>query len=57
MDILRYIDRKFQQLLGRDLAGRTDRSYKPPEATVRFCPFGHAVFEGNKLCNYGHPPS
>jgi hypothetical protein len=55
MNIVRVIERRFARLLGRDVAGRTkvDR----PAATTRLCQYGHTVFDGNNLCNYGHRPA
>ena len=56
MDIIRNIERKFGQLLGRDVPRPTSRDQGPTAVTGRFCDYGHAVFEGNNLCNYGHRP-
>lgn len=55
MNIVRIIERRFARLLGRDLAGRTKAT--PPAATIRLCQYGHTVFDGNNLCNYGHGPA
>jgi hypothetical protein len=54
MDIVRLIERRLGRLLGRDVSGRVDTAKDPAAAAVRYCEFGHAVFEGNHLCNYGH---
>ncbi len=52
MSIGRFIQRKAERLLGRDLFAWT-RKGRPPQ-TARFCAYGHAVFSGNNLCSYGH---
>jgi hypothetical protein len=57
MDIVRLIERKFGRLLGRDISGRTTIDKDQPPATTQLCQFGHTVFDGNNLCNYGHPPA
>jgi hypothetical protein len=57
MDIVRVIERKLGRLLGRGASGGSDLDKSPPAATPRFCQFGHAVFAGNNLCNYGHRPA
>jgi hypothetical protein len=51
MEILAFIGRKFEWVRARGIFGVFRRR---PAAPVRFCEFGHAVFSGNKLCNYGH---
>jgi hypothetical protein len=47
MSIARFI----QRLLGRDVVEGTAEG---PSQTARVCAYGHAVFSGNNLCNYGH---
>jgi hypothetical protein len=56
MDIIRQIERRFGRLLGRHVAERPDLEKDQP-AVARVCQFGHAVFEGNNLCTYGHGPA
>jgi hypothetical protein len=43
MSILTFIQRKFEWF-----------RKNPVPAQARLCQFGHAVFSGNNLCNYGH---
>ena len=57
MDIIRIFERRFGRLLGRDVPGRTTGDKGPPPPTIRLCRFGHTVFDGNNLCNYGHRPA
>ena len=57
MDIVRIIERRFGRLLGRDVSGRADVAKDSPAVTGRLCQYGHAIFEGNHLCNYGHRPA
>ena len=57
MDIIRIIERKFGRLLGRDVPGRATGGKDSPPTAVRVCQFGHTVFDGNNLCNYGHRPA
>jgi hypothetical protein len=57
MNIVRIIERRLGRLLGRDVQGRTAGAKDSPAATVRLCEYGHTVFEGNNLCNYGHRPA
>jgi len=57
MNIIRQIERRFGRLLGRDVPGRVDADKDPSSAPVRLCQFGHTVFDGNNLCNYGHRPA
>jgi len=57
MDIIRLIERKFGRLLGRDVSGRVEGDKASSKATARLCQYGHAVFEGNHRCNYGHGPA
>jgi hypothetical protein len=57
MDIIRIIERKFGRLLGREVPGRTTGEKDSPPTAVRVCQFGHTVFDGNNLCNYGHGPA
>lgn len=54
MDIIRQIERRLGRLLGRNVADRPDLDQP---AAPRLCQFGHPVFEGNKLCSYGHGPA
>lgn len=57
MNIIRIVERRFGRLLGREVPrpGGVDRN--PPAVAVRLCQYGHAVFEGNNLCTYGHRPA
>ena len=55
--IIRTFERRLIRLLGRDVAGRTAVVKDPSPAVVRLCQFGHTVFDGNNLCNYGHRPA
>jgi hypothetical protein len=57
MNIVRTIERRLGRLLGRDAAGRTAADKNPPASAVRHCQYGHTVFDGNNLCNYGHRPA
>jgi hypothetical protein len=57
MDIIRIIERKFGRLLGRGAPGRATGGKDSPPTAVRVCQFGHTVFDGNNLCNYGHRPA
>jgi hypothetical protein len=57
MNIIRQIERRFGRLLGRNVPLADDRDRDLPADTVRVCQFGHAVFEGNNLCTYGHGPA
>lgn len=57
MDIIRIIERKFGRLLGRWAPGRATGGKDSPPTAVRVCQFGHTVFDGNNLCNYGHGPA
>jgi hypothetical protein len=57
MDIVRIIERRLGRLLRRDVAGRATDAKDPPSPTIRVCQFGHTVFDGNNLCNYGHRPA
>jgi hypothetical protein len=52
MGILAFIERKFEWLRALDIFGMFRRN-RPP-ASARYCEFGHTVFSGNNLCNYGH---
>ena len=56
MDIIRIIERKLGRLLGREAPGRAPGEKDAPPAG-RLCQFGHTVFDGNNLCNYGHRPA
>lgn len=51
MGILRFIERMYEDLalgkLGKLFGDR-------PASAARRCEFGHVVFSGNNLCNYGH---
>lgn len=57
MDIIKIIERKFGRLLGREAPGRATGEKDSPPAAGRVCQFGHTVFDGNNLCNYGHRPA
>jgi hypothetical protein len=57
MNIVRTIERRLGRLLGRESAGRTEADKNSPATAVRLCQYGHKVFEGNNLCNYGHRPA
>jgi hypothetical protein len=57
MNIIRQIERRFGRLLGRDASTRADADKDPSAGTVRLCQYGHTVFDGNNLCNYGHRPA
>src|SRR3954469_12390565 len=51
MGILAFIKRKLEWVRALDtFVFRRNR----PAAPARFCEFGHTVFSGNNLCNYGH---
>ena len=52
MQILRSIQRMFERGLAHDVF-ELFRGNRLP-ASDRFCEFGHTVFSGNNLCNYGH---
>jgi hypothetical protein len=52
MNIARFIQRKVERLLGRDVLAESAEE-RPPQ-TARLCSYGHAVFSGNNLCSYGH---
>jgi hypothetical protein len=56
MDIVRIIERRLGRLLGRD-AGRAADAKDPTPTATRLCEYGHTVFDGNNLCNYGHRPA
>ncbi len=47
MGILAVIQQKLQSIFGR-----SQKDGQPDAARV--CKYGHAVFAGNNLCNYGH---
>jgi len=51
MRIFRFIQQKYEDLTLR-IFGKLfgDR----PAPSARLCEFGHVVFSGNNLCNYGH---
>ena len=51
MGIFRFIQRKYEDLTLR-IFGKFFGARPAPSA--RLCEFGHAVFSGNNLCNYGH---
>lgn len=52
MGILVFFQRKFDWVRALDTFGVFRRNR--PAAPARFCEFGHTVFSGNNLCNYGH---
>jgi len=52
MDIVGMIERNLGRVLPRELLARW-RVGASPEAPL-LCPYGHEVFSGNKVCNYGH---
>ena len=52
MRILRSIQQMFERGLAHDVFEQFRRNR--PAAPARFCEFGHTVFSGNNLCNYGH---
>lgn len=52
MRILAFIERQFEWVRALDIFRMFRRNR--PAAPARFCEFGHAVFSGNNLCNYGH---
>ena len=52
MEIVRFIQRKVDRVLGYDIFQRFRKNRLP--AAAQFCQFGHAVFSGNNLCSYGH---
>jgi hypothetical protein len=52
MRVFRFIERKFERVLAHGLFEKFRRNRSP--APARFCQFGHPVFSGNNLCNYGH---
>ena len=54
MDIVRLIERNLGRVLPRNLIDRFRRS--DASAPARLCPYGHEVFSGNNVCNYGHHP-
>ena len=56
MDIIRQIERRFGRLLGRGVPGQANLDKDAPAATV-VCKYGHAVFDGNNRCTYGHGPA
>ena len=51
MEINRFIAGKVDWVLAHKVFGRL--CGKRPSGRTRLCPFGHAVFSGNNLCNYG----
>ncbi|HJR17769.1 MAG TPA: hypothetical protein VJ808_13030 [Gemmatimonadales bacterium] len=55
MGILAFIQRKFEWVRELDTFGMFRRNR--PAAPARLCEFGHTVFSGNNLCNYGHHAS
>jgi hypothetical protein len=55
MGILAFIQRKFEWVRELDTFGMFRRNGLA--APARFCEFGHTVFSGNNLCNYGHHAS
>jgi hypothetical protein len=57
MNIIRQIERRLGRLLGRDVPTGAAGDKDPSAAAVRFCQYGHTVFDGNNLCNYGHRPA
>ena len=57
MNIIRQIERRFARLLGRDVPGRASDDQEQSSPSVRLCQYGHTVFDGNNLCNYGHRPA
>ena len=57
MNIIRQIERRFGRLLGRDAPGRAGGDKDSSSPPARLCRYGHTVFDGNNLCNYGHRPA
>ena len=57
MNIIRQIERRFGRLLSRDVSTRDGVDKDPSPGAVRLCQYGHTVFDGNNLCNYGHRPA
>jgi hypothetical protein len=57
MNIVRIIERRLGRLLGREVADRRAADKDSPATAVRLCQYGHTVFDGNNLCNYGHRPA
>lgn len=57
MNIIRQIERRFGRLLGRDVPGRAGGDKDSSSPPARLCRYGHTVFDGNNLCNYGHRPA
>lgn len=51
MGTLTVIFGKLKGLLGLGSSGAVTGSGEPG---TRVCAYGHAVFSGNNLCNYGH---
>ena len=52
MNIVGLIQQSLGKVLPRELTERFRRSETPAQA--RLCPYGHEVFSGNNVCNYGH---
>jgi hypothetical protein len=53
MQITKSIGLLIERILGQDLFGRLSGN-RTPATAARVCEYGHAVFSGNNLCNYGH---
>jgi hypothetical protein len=52
MGIFTFIEQKLGWVLALDTFEKFRRNPQPVPA--RLCQFGHAVFSGNNVCNYGH---
>jgi len=52
MGILQLIRQKLERVLGRSVL--VDSRGERPADSARLCLYGHTVFSGNNLCNYGH---
>ena len=52
MEILRFVQQKYERLLGLGSLGKLGKDRLP--AADRLCQFGHPVCSETKLCSYGH---
>ena len=52
MAIVGFLQRSFERVLPRAVLDRVRKSETPD--APRYCLYGHVVFSGNNLCNYGH---
>jgi hypothetical protein len=57
MNIVRVIERRLGRLLGREASRQSEADKNSPAVAARLCQYGHTIFDGNNLCNYGHKPA